>query len=99
MRALSVDLSDPNSRPYFFWDEDVSVAELHSALEPGRDEHTRLRLLGKLLREARDMDVWRFVTPSEVAAALPALGRRLGRRRPFWEFLIEGWRTDGLLQR
>lgn len=99
MRALSVDLSDPNGRPYFFWDEDVSVAELRTALEPGGDEHTRLRLLGKLLREARDMDVWRFVTPSDVAAALPDLGRRLGRRQRFWEFLIDGWRTDGLLQR
>jgi hypothetical protein len=99
MRALSVDLSDPNGRPYFFWDEDVSVAELHTALEPGGDEYARLRLLGKLLREARDVDVWHFVTPSEVAAALPALSRRLGRRRRFWEFLIEGWRDDGLLQR
>ena len=78
MRALSVDLSDPNGRPYLFWDEDVSVAELRAAARTGGDEHTRLRLLGKLLREARDMDVWRFVTPSEVAAALPALGRRLG---------------------
>lgn len=99
MRALSVDLSDPNGRPYFVWDEDVSVAELRAALRPGRDEHARLRLMGKLLREARDMDVWRFVTPSEVAAALPDLGRRLGRRRRFWEFLIEGWRNDGLLPR
>ena len=99
MRALSVDLSDPNGRPYFFWDEDVSVAELRTALEPGGDEHMRLRLLGRLLREARDMDVWRFVTPSEVAAALPDLGRRLGLRRRFWEFLINGWRNDGLLQR
>ena len=99
MRALSVDLSDADGRPYFLWDEDVSVAELRRALEPGRDEPRRLRLLGKLLREARDVDVWRFVTPSEVADALPALGRRLGRRRPFWEFLINGWRQDGLLRR
>ncbi len=99
MRALSVDLSDADGRPYFLWDEDVSVAELRRALEPGRDEQRRLRLLGKLLREARDVDVWRFVTPSEVADALPALGRRLGRRRPFWEFLINGWRQDGLLGR
>ena len=38
-----------------------------------------------------------FATPSEVAAALPSLGRRLGRRGPFWEFLIAGWRDDGLL--
>jgi hypothetical protein len=58
-----------------------------------------LRLFGKLLREARDVDVWRFVTPPEVAAALPLLGRRLGRRRQFWEFLIDGWRDDGLLGR
>jgi len=99
MRVLSVDLADPNGRPYFFWDEDVSVAELRAALKPGGDEHARLRLLGKLLREARDMDVWRFVTPPEVAAALPALGRRLGRRQRFWEFLIKGWRDDGLLPR
>ncbi len=99
MRTLSADLSDPDSRPYFFWDEDVSVAELRATLASGGNEHERLRLLGKLLREARDMDVWRFVTPSEVAAALPFLGRRLGRRRQFWEFLINGWRSDGLLQR
>lgn len=57
MRALSVDLSDPNGRPYFFWDEDVSVAELRAALEPGGDDYTRLRLPGRLLREARDVDV------------------------------------------
>jgi hypothetical protein len=99
MRALSVDLESPESRPYFFWDEDLSVAELRAALRSEGQADQRLRLLGKLLREARDTDVWRFVTPADVAAALPALGRRLGRRRPFWEFLIEGWRRDGLLGR
>jgi hypothetical protein len=99
MRALSVDLEAPGSRPYFFWDEDLSVAELHAALGAEGQADRRLRLLGKLLREARDIDVWRFVTPADVAAALPALERRLGRRRRFWEFLIEGWRRDGLLGR
>lgn len=99
MRPVAVDLADPDARPYFLWDEDISVAELRAALKPGGDEHGRLRLLGKLLREARDTDVWQFVSPADVAAALPALGRRLGRRRRFWEFLIEGWRSDGLLTR
>lgn len=97
--ALSADLSDPTARPYFLWDEDISVAELRAALTAGRNEHERLRLMGKLLREARDSDVWHFVTPSDVAAALPVLGRRLGRRRRFWQFLIEGWQRDGLLRR
>jgi hypothetical protein len=26
----------------------------------------RVRLLGKILRETRDMDVWKFTTPQEV---------------------------------
>ena len=55
--------------------------------------------MAKLLREARDIDVWAFVTPEHVAAALPAIRHRLGRRRAFWEFLIEGWREDGILRR
>lgn len=50
-----------------------------------------------MLREARDIDVWQFVTPEEVARLLPRIGRYLGRRKSFWEFLIEGWRRDGLI--
>ncbi|MBI4700465.1 MAG: hypothetical protein HY744_04740 [Deltaproteobacteria bacterium] len=96
MRRLTTDLSRGDCRPYFLWDEDISGDELRAILQ-GADEHERLRLLGKMLREARDLDVWQFVTPRHVAEALPLLGRRLGRRRAFWEFLIEGWRHDGLL--
>jgi hypothetical protein len=83
-------------RPYFLWDEDVSIGELRRILRAGASP-ARDRLLGKMLREARDLDVWRFVSPSEVAAALPKLRRRIGRRFGFWQFLIEGWRADGLL--
>jgi hypothetical protein len=96
MRPLTLDLRDGTRRPYFLWDEDVSIDELRAALH-GTDAALRDRLLGKMLREARDSDVWSFVSPNEVAEALPRLARRLGRRAPFWRFLIEGWRTDGLL--
>jgi hypothetical protein len=47
--------------------------------------------LGKILREARDTDVWRFTTPAEVARLFPELRRHLGRRRTFWEFLLGRW--------
>jgi hypothetical protein len=96
MRPLTTDLSRGDRRPYFLWDEDVSIDELRSVIEHG-PEDTRARLLGKMLREARDLDVWQFVTPEVVASELPKLGRRLGRRRAFWEFLIAGWRREGLL--
>lgn len=97
-RALTTDLGLTDRRPYFFWDEDVSIGELRRVLEgPSTDE--RDRLLAKLLREARDIDVWHFVTPAEVAEALPRLRRRVGRRFEFWRWLIDGWRSDGLLPR
>ncbi len=96
MRPLTGDMMRGDLRPYFLWDEDVSIEELHAILG-GPDDWNRDRLLGKMLREARDIDVWRFVTPAQVVRDLPRVARRLGRRRRFWEFLIEGWREDGLL--
>ena len=93
---MTTDFSRTDARPYFLWDEDLSIAEMRERLN-GSDPEERSRLLGKLLREARDIDVWEFVTPEEVAAELPRLARHLGRRRRFWEFLIEGWREDGIL--
>jgi len=93
---MTTDMSQGGLRPYFLWDEDVSIDELRSFLRDGPQWH-RLRLLGKMLREARDVDVWHFVTPEEVARALPQITRRLGRRRKFWQFLLDGWREDGIL--
>jgi hypothetical protein len=94
---MTTDMTQRDRRPYFLWDEDISIGELSERLH-GSDEWDRTRLLGKMLREARDLDVWHFVTADDVALALPKLARRLGRRRRFWEFLIDGWREDGILK-
>jgi hypothetical protein len=96
VRGLTTDMQRAELRPYFLWDEDVSIAELHDVLG-GSDSPRRDQLLGKMLREARDLDVWAFVRPEEVARVLERLRRRIGRRFAFWSFLIEGWRTHGLL--
>ena len=96
MRGLTTDMARHDLRPYFLWDEDVSIAELRQVLA-GPDGPRRDQLLGKMLREARDIDVWHFVRPAEVARALQRLRRRLGRRYAFWNFLIEAWRSRDLL--
>jgi hypothetical protein len=90
---LSSNLDDPQAVPYFLWDAPMTVAELHSRLASA-GEAERVRLLGKILREARDTDVWQFTTPEEVAAAWPALQRYLGVRRAFWQFLLERWELE-----
>lgn len=94
--ALSTDLDDPSAVPYFLWDEPMTVKEFRSRLERSGPEE-RLRLLGKLLREARDTDAWKFTSPPEVWRLFPSLSRHLGRRRDFWQFLIQMWRDMGLI--
>jgi len=93
---FSQDLDDQVAIPDFTWDHPMTVAEIRrrlaNASEPERD-----RLLGQILREAKDTDVWRFTTPEEVARSWARVERHLGRRRSFWALLLGEWREQGLL--
>jgi len=89
-------LDDQRAIPYFLWDEPLTVGELRHRLESGSEEE-RIRLLAKVLREARDTDVWLFTTPQDVFRRFPKLRLHLGRRRAFWEFLLHRWHEAGLI--
>ena len=93
---LSTDLSSSQSVPYFLWDEPMTVAEFRQRLQTASAPE-QTRLLAKLLREARDTDVWLFISPAEVWRLWPALAPQLGRRRGFWEFLFGQWQKEGLI--
>lgn len=95
-KGLSTNLALPTSIPYFLWDEPMTVAELKQKLGSASVEE-RMRLLGKILREARDTDVWQFTTPEFVWRHWNELEKYLGRRREFWRFLFEFWEKEGLL--
>lgn len=93
---LGTDLDDPATIPYFLWDQPMSVGELRRRLSTAPMEE-RIALLAKILREARDTDVWRFTSLREVQETWTALVPRLGRRREFWNFMLASWRRMGLL--
>lgn len=95
MAALSLDLRDPCARPYFLWDEQTTIGAFRDALLRG-DSDEKARLIGKLMREARDEDVWQFTTVAEVRRLWPSIERYLGRRRAFWTYLLEAWQRHGL---
>jgi len=92
--TLSTKIQDPAAIPYFLWDEPMNVAQLKERLRSATYSE-RLRLLGKILREARDTDVWEFTSPDEVRQLWPELCAYLGRRRTFWEFLLKRWQIEG----
>jgi hypothetical protein len=93
---LSTDLADPEAILYFLWDEPMTVAEFRRRLTTGSVAQ-RTRLLAKLMREARDTDVWKVTSPAEVWERWSELAPRLGRRRAFWEFLLNRWNEEGLV--
>lgn len=95
---FSVDLTHSDAVPYFMWDDPMTVAELRQRLATISDTE-RMILLGRILREARDSDVWHFTSPTEVAHRWNDLRRHAGRKREFWEWLLEQWRQAGLLDR
>ena len=95
-QPLSTNLDDPEAVPYFLWDEPMTVREVRQRLATASPPE-KARLLGRIMREARDPEVWRFTTPNEVARSWPQLVKHLGRRRAFWEFLLGEWWRHGRL--
>lgn len=93
--SLSTDLDRDDVQPYFIWDVPVTVGELRRHLRDP-DPGVRVPWMARVMREARYWDVWRLVTLDQVLGDWDRLRRHLGRRRRFWDFLIEGWRRDGL---
>lgn len=76
----------------------MTVRDLRERLRPSSTPE-RFRLLGKVLREAKDTDAWLFTSPHEVFQLWHHLSPHLGRRKAFWEFLLGHWRAQGLLGR
>jgi hypothetical protein len=94
--SLSTDLDDPSAVPYFLWDEPMTVSEFKRRLKTASPAE-QTRLLAKLLREARDTDVWAFTSPDEVWRRWPEISKHLGRRRRFWAFLLDRWHKEGFI--
>lgn len=92
---MAARFANPDERPYFLWDEPTTVGQFRRALAEA-DSPEKDRLLGKLLREARDTDVWAFTTVAEVRERFAGIERYLGRRRAFWRYLLDGWARLGL---
>ena len=94
---ISMDTEDPVAVPYFNWDAPVSNADLRRFLSKG-SEDDKLYWMGRILREAQYGDVWNYISlRRDLMPRWEKLRTRLGRRRGFWEFLIDGWRRDGIL--
>jgi len=85
-------LVDARGRPYFLWDEDVSLAGFRERLAvPGAGDYW----LATLLRQAKPDDVYGFVSLPEIAQRWASVRAGVGRMREFWEWRVRRWQTHG----
>jgi hypothetical protein len=71
-------LVDAKGRPYFLWDEDLTIDAFRSRLRDS-DPEVRAYYRGKLMRQAKPDDVFTFVTLAEITELFPFVARYLGR--------------------
>lgn len=83
-------------RPWFLWDSDVSDVELRARLRH-EDPAIRAQWQGVIMREATYAEVFEYLTLAEIVRDFLLIERHLGRRRAFWNWLLEGFRRDGFL--
>jgi hypothetical protein len=81
---------DAGGRPYFLWDEDLTIDSFRARLvDP--DLEVQAYYVGKLMRQAQRDDVFTFVTLAEIKSLFPLLVRYLGRSREFGTWLLGRW--------
>lgn len=83
---------DAKGRPYFLWDEDLTLDVFRQRLADP-DPEVRAYYLGKLMRQAKPDDVFTFVSLREIGLLFPMLVRYLGRTRAFWTWVLEQWKV------
>jgi hypothetical protein len=83
-------------RPYFLWDVDVTEDELRERLRDP-DPAIRAQWQARIMREAQYKLVWQYLSLSDILANWANIRRHLGRKRAYWDYLLEHWRQDGLL--
>jgi len=81
---------DAKGRPYFLWDEDLTLDAFRGRLADP-DPEVRAYYLGKLMRQAKPDDVFTFASLREIRELFPFVVRYLGRTRAFWTWVLDQW--------
>jgi hypothetical protein len=90
-------LVDVRGRPYFLWDIDLTLEDFRLRLEDP-DAPVRGYFLGKLMRQAKPDDVLLLVTPQRLADDWDLARRHLGSAEPFWNWVLDWWRRNGIVR-
>jgi hypothetical protein len=77
-------------RPYFFWDYEITEAQVRDILR-GDDETEKAWIITRILEYARWEDIWRYLTVDDVRENFERLKFRWPQDRELWAYALERW--------
>ncbi len=92
-------LTDFSGRPYFLWDCKLTRAEFEKRIAKSEDSEVRAYFAAKLLRQAKPDDVFLFLTAQDIADLWHDMLPYLGKKKEFWDWLLNILAGQGYVKR
>mgnify|MGYP001575140620 CR=1 FL=1 len=83
--------TQPATRPYFFWDYDLTSEQVSDILH-GDNETEKIWVLGRILESAKFEDIWKYTNYKQVKEMFPKLKLKEPVRRA-WDNALQVWET------
>ncbi len=77
----------------FLWDYDLSEEEGHRMLRQGTPAE-RAWLIGRILEYAPWEEIWRYLTPRQIAEDFEQIRFRSPREGELWAYALKRWLSD-----
>ena len=78
------------SRPYFFWDYDITDEQVRSILRNGTVAE-KAWVISRILQYAKWEDIWHYLTLADIRQNLEYLRFRHPGDRELWDYALERW--------
>ena len=81
------------NRLYFFWDYDLSEADVRRIVRQG-DLAERAWVITRILEYAKWDDIWRYLTLDDIRRSFDRLAFRRAQDRELWAYALDRWARD-----
>lgn len=80
----------PGTRPYFFWDYEITDEQIKQILQNG-PLFEKAWVISRILQYAKWDDIWRYLTLNDIRQNFAHLRFRRPQDRALWAYALERW--------
>ncbi|MBK6432830.1 MAG: hypothetical protein WAW03_06160 [Anaerolineae bacterium] len=80
----------PDERPYFFWEYEITDSQIHELLRQG-SSLDKTWLITRILEYAKWEDIWHYLTPADIHQHLANMRFRRPADRELWTYALNRW--------